>query len=112
METYIILSHFDTETLCEPGKLPDLAERVSQEIKAECSSASWKRSYATVGKYDVIDIVETESVEDIDKITMIIRAFGHADTEVLPATPWKKLITNLRSQEQKRRQQETLGTGR
>ena len=57
MTTYIILSRFSPEAFDNPKHFLELAEQVSKKIKQECPNVKWKDSYATLGRYDVIDVV-------------------------------------------------------
>jgi uncharacterized protein with GYD domain len=56
----------------------------------------WKESYATLGRFDVVDVVEADDPRDIEKVAMIIRAYGHSTTETLPGTPWKEFLGKLK----------------
>jgi uncharacterized protein with GYD domain len=40
--------------------LKKTAERVASEIKKQCPGVIWKESYATMGRFDVVDIVESD----------------------------------------------------
>jgi len=71
------------------------AATVVQKIRAECPGVAWKDSYATLGRFDVVDIVEASDVKQIEKAAMIIRAYGHSTTETLPGTPWKEFLDPL-----------------
>ena len=88
MATYVILSKFCARAVDEPGELRQLAETVSRKIKAECPNVRWKDSYALMGGFDVLDIVEADGAADVEKAAMIIRCYGHA-------TPWKEFLANL-----------------
>ena len=48
-----------------------------------------------MGRFDVIDIVEADNPEQVEKAAMIIRAYGHTTTETLVATPWKDFLAML-----------------
>jgi len=54
-----------------------------------------KESYATTGRFDVVDIGESDDPKQIAKAAMIIRAYGHSTTETLTATPWKEFLELL-----------------
>ena len=95
MATYVILSRFSPEAFREPGEFKKLAEAVSSKIKAECSGIRWRESYATLGRFDVVDVVEANDPKQIEKAAMIIRAYGHSTTETLLATPWKEFLATL-----------------
>ncbi len=95
MATYVILSRFSPEAFREPHEFKKLAEAVSAKIKNECSGIRWKDSYATLGRFDVVDVVEANDPKQIEKAAMIIRAYGHSTTETLTATPWKEFLGTL-----------------
>lgn len=95
MATYVILSKVSAEAMKDPGEFKKLAETVSKRIKAECPKVKWKDSFAVMGRFDVVDIVEADSPADVAKAAMIIRCCGHARTETLHATPWKSFLASL-----------------
>ena len=55
----------------------------------------WKESFATLGRFDVVDVVEAQEPKEIEKAAMIIRAFEHSTTETLVATPWREFLGML-----------------
>jgi uncharacterized protein with GYD domain len=48
-----------------------------------------------MGRFDVVDIVEADNPQQVEKAVMIIRASGHSTTETLAATPWKEFLAAL-----------------
>lgn len=68
---------------------------MSAKIKKQCPDVNWKGSFATLGRFDLVDIVEAEDPKQIEKAAMIIRAYGHSATETLVATPWKEFLSAL-----------------
>ena len=66
-----------------------------KEIKGQCPGVVWKDSYATLGRFDVVDIVESKDIKQVERAAMIIRAYGHSTTETLVATPWREFLSNL-----------------
>lgn len=95
MATYIILSRVSPEALQKPGSLKELAGKVSAKIKSECPAVTWKDSYSTLGRFDVVDIIESDDPKQVEKAAMIIRAYGHSMTETLVATPWDEFLAGL-----------------
>ena len=95
MATYVILSRLSADAFKDPKDFRKLAETVSSKIKTDCPGIEWKYSFATLGRFDVVDIVETSDPQQIEKATMIIRAYGHATTETLQATPWREFLARL-----------------
>jgi uncharacterized protein with GYD domain len=68
------------------------AERVASEIKRQCPGVTWKESYATMGRLDVVDIVEADDPAMVEKAAMIIGGHGACTTETMHATPWKTFL--------------------
>ena len=95
MATYVILSRFSPEAFREPKEFKKLADAVSSKIKSECPGVRWKDSFATLGRFDVVDVVEADDLKQIEKAAMIIRAYGHSTTETSVATPWKEFLAEL-----------------
>lgn len=95
MAIYIILSRISPNAFSDPKEFKKLAETVSSEIRRQCPDVAWKQSFATLGRFDVVDVVESSDPTQVERTAMIIRAYGHATTETLPATPWKDFLANL-----------------
>jgi uncharacterized protein with GYD domain len=87
MATYIVLSRFSPEAFGDPTELKQLVAAVTEKIKTECPGVVWKESFATLGRFDVVDIVQSADPKEVEKAAMIIRAYGHSTTETLVATP-------------------------
>jgi uncharacterized protein with GYD domain len=92
MAIYIILSQISPQAFSDPFEFKKIAERVAKKIKLECPDVKWKQSYSTMGRFDVVDIVESDDPEQIAKAAMIIRAYGHSTTETLAAFPWNEFL--------------------
>jgi uncharacterized protein with GYD domain len=95
MATYIILSRLSPEAFKDPKDFKLLASTVSSKIKSECPGVTWKASYATMGRFDVVDVVESNDPKQVEKAAMIIHAYGHSTTETLLATPWDEFLATL-----------------
>ncbi len=95
MATYVILSRFSPEAFRDPKDFKQLAASVATKIKSECPGVTWKQSFATLGRFDAVDIVEGDDVKQVEKAAMIMRAYGHSTTETLVATPWKEFVAML-----------------
>ena len=95
MTSYIILSRFSPEAFRDPKEFRKLAEAVSTKIKSECPEVRWRSSFATMGRFDVVDIVEADDPKQVEKAAMLIRAYGHSTTETLPGTPWSEFLAIL-----------------
>jgi uncharacterized protein with GYD domain len=95
MVTYVILSRLSPDAFRDPKDFKKLAEAVSNKIKTDCPGLNWKQSFATLGRFDVVDVVETDDSKQVERATMIIRAYGHSTTETLVGTPWKEFLARL-----------------
>ncbi len=95
MASYVILSRFSPRAFADPKEFRQLAQTVSEKIKKDCPGVRWKESFATMGRFDVVDIVEAEDPKQVEKAAMIIHAYGHSTTETLIATPWKEFLEML-----------------
>jgi uncharacterized protein with GYD domain len=95
MATYIILSKVGEGAFRDPADFPNIARVVTDKIAADCPNVTWKDSYVTTGRFDVVDIVEAPDVASVERAAMIIRAYGHSSTETMEATPWKQFIEGL-----------------
>ncbi len=95
MATYIILSRFSPDAFSDPKEFLNMAEKVSRAIKEQCPDVKWKHSYVPFGRFDVVDIVESDRPEQIERAVMLIRAYGNSTTETMMATPWKQFLENL-----------------
>lgn len=49
---------------------------------------TWKDRFTTVGRFDVVDIVESDNPHQVAKAAMIVRAYGKSETEIMSAMPW------------------------
>jgi uncharacterized protein with GYD domain len=95
MATYIILSRVSPVAFDDPKRFAKIAENVAAEIKKQCPAVTWKDSFATLGRFDVVDIVESDDPDQVTRAAMIIRAYARSATETMPATPWKQFIEKL-----------------
>jgi uncharacterized protein with GYD domain len=95
MATYIILSKLSPDAVKDPKDFKGLAATVAQKIRTECPGVTWKDSYATFGRFDVVDVVDANDEEQIARAALIIRAYGHSTTETLSATPWQQFLDKL-----------------
>ena len=95
MATYIILSQISPQAFSDPFEFKKIAEKVASKIKSTCPGVVWKQSFSTMGRFDVVDIVEAEDPKQLARAAMIIRAYGHSTTETLTAIPWKEFLDTI-----------------
>ncbi len=60
-----MVSRLSPEAFRDPKDFKKLADDVSARIKKECPEIKWLHSFATLGRFDVVDIVESPDVKRI-----------------------------------------------
>jgi uncharacterized protein with GYD domain len=95
MAIYIILSQLSHDAVRDPKEFAKVADDVAARIKKQCPKVEWKHSWATLGRYDVVDVVESDDLAQVERAALIIRAHGHAHTQTMVATPWKDFLAKL-----------------
>lgn len=102
MPKYVMLTQLTHGSLKSPQGLEVLEQQVMERVKSACPDVEWHASYAVLGPYDYLDIFEAPDNQTATKVSALIRTFGHAQTEIWPATEWedyKNMIRNLPSAE-------------
>ena len=95
MSTYIILVRVSPGSFKDSQDVKQAADVMLAKLKSDCPEVVWKDSYATMGRFDFVDIVEADDPNKVQKAAMIISAYAHATTETLLATPWQEFYANL-----------------
>ena len=90
MATYVVLTRLTPEAVKSPADLKRLEKSVSERIRQECPQVKWLANYAILGPHDYLDLFEAPDEATAVKVVMIIRSFGHAQTETWTALPWKR----------------------
>lgn len=97
MATYIMVTKLAPDALKHPDSVEELNRAVEERVHQECPNVKWIANYATLGPYDYVDVFEAPSAEDATKLSLLVRSFGHATTEVWVATPWERFVDLARS---------------
>jgi uncharacterized protein with GYD domain len=97
MSTYVMLTRLSPDAITAPGAIEELGRTVTEKLKSECPEARWIASYAILGPCDYLDLFEAPDNEAASKVAVVVRSFGHATTEIWPATPWERFLQVVRT---------------
>ena len=95
MATYVMLTRLTPEAVKVPGDLKKLEKAVAAHIRKECPQVKWLSSFAILGPYDYLDVLEAPDELTAGKVATIVRSFGHATTETWSAIPWAQFKGTL-----------------
>src|SRR5512145_1247613 len=95
MPTYVMLTRLTPEAVKTPGELKRLERLVADHVRKECPQVKWVANYATLGPYDYLDIFEAPDETVAAKVVMIVRSYGHGQTETWTAMPWDRFAIIL-----------------
>jgi len=98
MATFILLTKLSPETLETVASMERFEKEAVQRIQQECPQVNWLQNYAVTGSYDYLDIFTAPDLDTALKVSVLIRNFGRAHSEIWAATEWKnfkKIIHSL-----------------
>jgi uncharacterized protein with GYD domain len=88
MGTYVLLTRIIPQGFRGPASLESLEKQVAEKIRHDLPDVRWVKNYALLGPYDYLDIFEAPDNDTAGQVSLIVRSFGHAITEVWPVNPW------------------------
>jgi uncharacterized protein with GYD domain len=83
MATYIVLAHFTDQGIRDVKDSPKRA--AAFKAAAEKAGVTVKAFYWTLGKYDMVSILEAPDVETITALGLSVGKLGNVRTATLPA---------------------------
>ena len=100
MATFIMLTRVIPGQSNAPESLEELEHLVAERIGSECPNVEWLENFAVLGPYDYVDIFKAPDIDSATRVSTIVRTFGHAHTEIWPATEWsrfKEIVHDLQA---------------
>lgn len=96
MATYVMLTRLSHQALQSPRTVETLSHQIMERIRSSCPEVRWISSYVVLGPTDYLDIFVAPDNAVATKVATIIRTFGHATTEIWPATEWDQYVDLVR----------------
>lgn len=97
MTTFIMLTRLSSDAVRSPKALEELERQAMGRVRKDCPNVEWVSSFAILGPYDYVDIFRAPDVETASKVSMLVRTFGHGQTEIWPATEWERFKEIVRA---------------
>jgi len=91
MGTYVLLTKVSAERMGTVEKLQELDDMLRAKVAERCPKVKWVSSYALLGQYDYLDIIEAPDDATAGQVAAIVRSFGYATTETWTAVPRDRL---------------------
>lgn len=88
--TYAMFTRLGDKAVESPSSLEKLEKDVVRHIRTDCPGVKWVHNYALLGPWDYLDIFEAPDHESALKVATLVRIYGHAQTEILGATEWRR----------------------
>ncbi|HLB55281.1 MAG TPA: GYD domain-containing protein [Gemmatimonadales bacterium] len=96
MPTFVLLTRLSETATAAPRRLEDLEREMMRHLRQECPGVEWINNLAVLGPFDYLDIFRAPDLETAAKVATLVRAYGHAHTEVWGAVEWERYKTLVR----------------
>lgn len=95
MATFILLTRIAPAAVHSRASLKELEQALVERVSAECPRVEWLHSYATLGRFQYLDIFTAPDVDTALRVATMVRVYGQADAEIWPAQDWQVFKRSL-----------------
>jgi uncharacterized protein with GYD domain len=88
MTKFVLLSKVAPSAIDQTAKLSDMDEIFTQELSQRLPEVTRIASYALLGNYDFMHIIEAPDELSAAKVALLVNHFGAAATQTLTAIPF------------------------